>query len=248
MRAASTAWMLAGSSSCPASTATSCSTNSGLPSARRAIRSAGAPAPSRSASSRASASPSASSISSERLRCGAAQVGTGLEQLRPGEADDEDRRSARERHDVVERVQQRGRGPVHVLGDDHDRLLVRDPLQQPPQRPGRLLRRHRLGREPERAEQRAQRPLVVAQQRFDPAARIVPEHLRQRVVGRALAGGQAAAGEHGRALAERRRELRHEARLADARHPGDGHEPAHALRGGAGERDAAARRAARPGR
>ena len=45
MRAASTDWMLIGSSpsSSPAPTATSCSTNSGLPSARCAIRVASAP-------------------------------------------------------------------------------------------------------------------------------------------------------------------------------------------------------------
>ena len=118
----------------PRRTATSCSRKSGLPSAVSTIRPArvrlqltgGQRLARRPAPRRRTAR---SSASSERSGCGAAHAGAALEQLRAREAEQQERRSAREGGDVLEQVEQRGLGPVRVLDHHHER-----PPRAPPPR------------------------------------------------------------------------------------------------------------------
>ena len=139
---------------------------------RRSGRSS-VPAPSCSARARDASSPSASSTRTRPVALRRRPLRPRLQQLGARQAEHEDRRAAGERDDVVERFEQRRLGPVDVLDGDEQRPLVRDALQQAPQRPGDLLDRHRLGQEPERAQQGAYRRLVVAQELVDPRARVV---------------------------------------------------------------------------
>jgi hypothetical protein len=53
-----------------------------------------------------------------------------LGELRPGERQDEDRVVARPVEQVVEEVQQPGICPLHVLEDEHDRVDLREALEQ----------------------------------------------------------------------------------------------------------------------
>ena len=242
MRAASTAWMLAGSSpsSWPASTATSCSTNSGLPSARcgdprrRARR-----APRRSASSRACASASASSTSSERLGCGAAHAGRG------SSSSGRVRQTSRIGDPLdsattwSSRSSSAGCGPVDVLDGDDERALARDALEQPPQRPRGLVGLRGLVGQPDRAEDPADRLLVAGQQLLDAPAR---GRRRARARSRRARGRSCPRRRPGsgrRARSPRRRSptanSRRQARLADARRARDRHEPARTLVAGARE-------------
>ena len=221
-------------------TATSCSTNSGLPSARVAICPARSPAPRRAASSR----PRRPRV--RRARGWSGWVGAptrpgATQQLGPRQAEQQDRRAGRQRGDVVEQVQQRGLGPVDVLDRDDERAIARQPLEQPPQRPRRLLGLRGLVREPDRGEDAAHGRLVAGQQLLDVRARVgaEPAHeVGERAVRRALAVGEAAAREHGGVVAERAEELPRQSRLADPRRSGDRDEPADALRAGLGERGA----------
>ncbi len=113
--------------------------------------------------------------------------------------------------DVEEQVQQRGLGQVRVVDDHDQRLLARERVDQPQERPARVLpgrarleadgRRHlaRHGRrEPERRRQLVDRAL----------AHRLQDDLAQRPVRDALAVGRAAAGQHARAVARDRRAAR----------------------------------------
>ena len=55
-----------------------------------------------------------------------------LEELRPGRADHQERQSRRPVHEVLHELEQRRAGPVHVLEDQDQRLVVRDRLEETP--------------------------------------------------------------------------------------------------------------------
>ena len=77
------------------------------------------------------------------------QRGPDVAQLGPRERHDEHRRVAAPLGEVLDEVEERRLAPVHVVEHDDDRLLAREPLQEAPHRPERLLRRDR--RRPRRA-------------------------------------------------------------------------------------------------
>jgi len=157
----------------------------------------------------------------------AAPAGTEVEQLGPGEAEDQQRRLAHPGGEVLDQLEQRFLGPVNVLEEQDERLLLRDPLCPFARCPGDLLRaRLRLDRLEHARGQPEQvgHGLVLAERAQlldrdvervvvrDPGRAL--DHLGERPVGDALAVGKAPAGEHGRAL-ERVRELARQTALAD---------------------------------
>ena len=68
----------------------------------------------------------------------------GVEEIWAREAEQEDRRAAREAEDVLEQVEQRRLGPVDVVDGDDERSRGGERLEEPAKRPRRLLRRARL--------------------------------------------------------------------------------------------------------
>ena len=98
-----------------------------------------------------------------------------LEELRPRDAEDEER-PGRPADEVLDEVEERRRGPVDVLEDDHDRAARRPRLEHAPQRPERLTR---LGERPF-AQPRADpfRVRLVCEQRLERAELL--EDLLQR--------------------------------------------------------------------
>ena len=163
----------------------------------------------------------------------AAPGATRVEQLRSSHADDEQRRVAHPVGDVLDQVEKRRLGPVDVVEDDDERLLLRERLEQPAHGPERLLGRA-AGAVP--ADDRGDplgddRGIRASDRRFDPGAHVLlPERLgddlRDRTEGDSLAVRQAAAGEDARALADLGRSLREQARLADTGGAEDGEEVA----------------------
>ena len=169
----------------------------------------------------------------------AAPAGALLEQLRPRHAEQHDRRVAREVGHVLDKVQERGLGPLKVVEHHHERALPRQRLEQPTSRPEDLLARaepgsaepDRLGQDsddllglrllaellPDRLSERRALPVLVHVDE-------VPHDLAERPVGDALAVGEAAPAEHARALTEALDELVDETRLSDARATQHGHE------------------------
>ena len=63
----------------------------------------------------------------------------GVEEVRSREAEEQDRRTAGEAEDVLEQVEQRGLRPVDVVHRDDERSRHRERLEEPAERPGRLL-------------------------------------------------------------------------------------------------------------
>ena len=129
---------------------------------------------------------------------------------------------------MVDQLEQRLLGPVDVLEDEHERLLLRNPLGPLAGSPGDFLRArlrlHRFedpGREPEQVGHGlvlAERPKLLDRdiERVvvgDPGRAL--DHLGERPVGDTLSVGQAAAREDGCAL-EALDELAREPALADA--------------------------------
>ena len=147
-----------------------------------------------------------------------------LEQLRTAEADEQDRRAAGERDQVVDEVQQRRLGPVGVVDHDDERALAGGGLEQPADRPGRLLRLGRLVGLPGGGEHAAVDHvglLVAGEERLDVPE--LPDDLRQRAVREPLAVAEAAPADHERV--QLRARLVGEPRLADPRRPDHGEQP-----------------------
>ena len=65
--------------------------------------------------------------------------GAALEQLRPGQREDVDRVGARQVEQLLDEVEERSVGPLHVLEDEHGRIRVRQPLEEEPPRREELL-------------------------------------------------------------------------------------------------------------
>ena len=142
-----------------------------------------------------------------RANATAAPAGTQVEQLGPGEADEQERRLSNPGRQVLDQLEQRLLGPVDVFEDEHERLLLRNPLRPFARCPGDLLRA-RLGLDGlEHARCEAKQVghgLVLAEgpQLFDrDVERVVVrnaggalDHLGERPVGDALAVREAAAG------------------------------------------------------
>ena len=132
-----------------------------------------------------------------RVELAAAPVRSSVEKLGPRDAEEEDRRVAREVGDVLDEVDELGLGPLQVV--DHGDLRPIDCalLEQLPERDSRLGRSRR-----------------------DDALRLDPEryeHLDERPVRDALAVRETAATEDVGRVAHAFEEVGDEARLADAR-------------------------------
>ena len=151
-----------------------------------------------------------------------------VEQLGPGEADEEHRRRANPRSEVLDHLQQRLLPPVDVLEHEHERLCRRELLGPGANRPRDLLlaalafdRLEHANRETEQVGDRLvlARVAQLLERLLD---RVVVgdagrglDHLGDRPVGHALSVREAAAPEHGCAL-EPVDELAREPALANA--------------------------------
>ena len=165
-----------------------------------------------------------------------------LGQLRPGEHDHEQRMAARPVHQVLDEVEQRSVGPLHVLEDEHGRHLVGQPLvEEPPGAEEVLALPLSVLLEAEQVSQPRldEAALVgVGDRRLDGGAQLGPlrggvlalgdlgaraHHLGERPEGDAFAVGQAAAAVPAHVLGQAvdvLEELPREPRLA---RPGDRH-------------------------
>ena len=141
-----------------------------------------------------------------------------VEQLGPGEADEQERRLAHPRGEMLDQLEQRLLGPVDVLEDEHERLdvgelsaharaaqaiscaaaLVLDGLEHARGEPEQVGDRLVLAAGAQLLHRLLDRVVVR-----DPGSRL--DHLGERPVGDALPVREAAAAEHGRALERRRR-------------------------------------------
>ena len=172
MRACSSAWIVGGttispSPPCSRTIASISSTKSGLPADAAVMRSrrsaSRAPSPSRfSMSAPHSSSPSGSSRTERRVQLAAAPARPLVEQLRARDAEEEDRRVAREVGDVLDEVDEDGLGPLQVVDDDDLRSLGGARLEQPAERELRLGRRaadDRVGLDADRDQDLDERPV-----------------------------------------------------------------------------------------
>ena len=126
-----------------------------------------------------------------RVELSATPVRPRVEQLRPRDAEQEDRRVAREIRDMLDEVDELGLGPLQVVDHGDLRSVGRTRLQQLAERDPRLCR-----------------------SRGDHAVRLDPErheHLDERPVGDALAVREAASAEHVRVVCDPFEEVRDEA-------------------------------------
>ena len=135
-----------------------------------------------------------------------------LQELRPGHGHQQDGGAAAVVGHVVDQVEQARLGPVEVVEHHHQRPPAGQQLQQPPDRPGRLLGRAGGGLEPDELGDPAGDVVAVVpgvQQPAQLGAGLgrgvgvgdgggLADHLGHRPVGDALAVGQAAAAQHGR--------------------------------------------------
>ena len=246
MRAASSAWIVGGTSSSPLVAVLRLA-------GRAAARGrAGCPRrPRRSGSQRlgdARAERACDSVSDSVSDSGSSRSGVAARPRRPqdgrsssrsGRARQTSRIGAwREAADVLDEVEQGRLGPVHVVDDDDERPLARERLEEPADRPEGLLRprvrglgeAHRAG-DPLRDQLGA---VVVADELGDRGLRSssgdLLDDLRERPVGDPLAVGEAPADDDTRA---RRRSPRRSSRTSrDLPIPGgaeDGDEPARLL-------------------
>jgi hypothetical protein len=149
-----------------------------------------------------------------------------LQELGPGHGDQQDGGAAGVVGHVLDQVEQARLGPVEVVQHDHQGPPAGQQLQQPPERPGRLLGRPGRGLQPDQlgdpggdvvafaflraAGRVARSPAVVGQQPAQPGGGLgrrvgvgdaggLADELGHRPVGDPLAVGQAAAAQHGRA-------------------------------------------------
>ncbi len=152
-----------------------------------------------------------------------------VEQLGARDAEQEQRRLAHPRGEMLDQLEQRLLAPVHVLEHEHERLRLGELLRPRTRRPCDLLLRalalDRLEHADREPEQIGDRLVLAARAQLllrlvervvvgDAGGRL--DHLGERPVRDALAVRQAAAGEHGRAF-EAVRELAREPALPDAR-------------------------------
>ena len=140
-----------------ASMASICSTNSGLPSAASTIRSRSAGVTSPSSSSPSIRCSDSSSLERRerdepRARPWRSPGRPRVEDVGSREAEEQDRRAAREAEDVLEQVEQRGLRPVDVVHRDDERSRHRKRLEEPAERPGGLLGGARLVTRADRAQ------------------------------------------------------------------------------------------------
>ena len=75
-----------------------------------------------------------------RTRGGSEPAGVLLEQIRASHADDQDRRVADPAEQVLDQVEEGRLRPLQVVERDHERHVAREALEQPADRPHRLLR------------------------------------------------------------------------------------------------------------
>ena len=146
-------------------------------------------------------------------------AGTGLEQLRSGEAQEHDREPGRERSGVLEKVEQRRRGPLDVLDHEHERALGGEPLEQAPEGERDLLGAARRVRGADRAPHG----------RVEGLLRQLAHDLGQRAVGDVFAVRPAASDQD--ACAGPRDDLAREPGLADPRRADHRNEAAAVPRG-----------------
>ena len=159
---------------------------------------------------RTRSAPSGSSRSDVAFSLPPPQPGRDVEQLRARDAEQEDRRVAREVGDVLDEVDEDGLGPLQVVDDDDLRPLHSPGFEQPPERELRLGRR-----------------------RADDGVRLDADRdqdLDERPVGDPLAVREAAAAEDVGRVADALEEVRDEARLADPGRAEQREEPARAGR------------------
>ena len=171
--------------------------------------SSGASATRRSMSSAHSSAPSGSSRSDVAFSLPPPQPGRSVEELGARDAEQEDRRVAREVGDVLDEVDEDRLGPLQVVDHDDLRPLGRARLEQPPE--GEL----RLGR------RRADDGVGLDADR--------DQDLDERPVGDPLAVGEAAAAQDVGRVADALEEVGDEARLADAGRAEEREEPARAV-------------------
>ena len=204
------------------------STKSGFPSAASRIRAR--------ASSASSASPRRllrrSSVSAtgqrleehrSRVHLPAAPGRPSVEQVGSGEADQQDRRVARQVRNVVDQVEERRLGPVHVVEDDDERLLSCDGFEQLARGEKQFFRRGGAFVE--------QRPRTAARSL---RAELV-EHLEERPEGDPVPVRKAASGEDARCRPELVEEPCDKSRLPHTCRPQDREQVACPLVTGADE-------------
>ena len=106
--------------------------------------------------------------------------GPHVEEVGARGAEDEDRRVARRGGDVLDEVEERRIGPVDVVDDEHERPHGGERLEEPAERPGRLVGRAALLDDP-----RGEVAVADACQHLGRVAGIA-HHVGQRQVGRAV--------------------------------------------------------------
>ena len=155
-----------------------------------------------------------------------------VEQIGARHAQQQDGRAARPVGDVLDQVEERGLAPVDVVEHEHERTLARRGLEEPPDRPERVLAGRRLGDAHQLRHVPADELLVLvpvehrADLRLDDLgevevgqARGLLDRLDHREVRDALAVRQAPAAEHLGSVAGRRQELLDQSGLPHARGP-----------------------------
>ena len=145
-----------------------------------------------------------------------------VEEIRTGEAEQQDRRVAREPDHVLEQVEQRGLGPVDVVHDDDQRPVGSERLEETAERPRRLLRRAGAPRRAPTApaiSRAATPPRSTSSRRRERRLRMSPatslDDVGEREVRDALAVRRAAADQHAGLRLDGVDELAREPRLAD---------------------------------
>ena len=151
-----------------------------------------------------------------------------LEQIRASHADDQDRRVADPAEQVLDQVQEGRLGPLQVVEGDHERRVRREALEQPADRPHRLLRGARAAGDSDRARDPGRdlaRVGLALDKPLDSLAGNLagcpPDEVSERPVRDSLAVGEASSGEDGGLFVDARQQLLDEPRLADPRRPDD---------------------------
>jgi hypothetical protein len=119
-----------------------------------------------------------------------------VEQVRSRRAQHQERDTLRERRHILDEVQEGGLGPVDVVEDDHERVVRRDRLEQPPGPPRDLLRSRRGVHFPDRRAEPLGREVAVVRAGQDRShVADLSGHLLERPVRDPLAVRQAPADE-----------------------------------------------------
>ena len=169
-----------------------------------------------------------------RIELAAAPAGVSVEELGPRQAEQQDRRVARELGEVFDEAEERRLRPLQIVEDDHERAAPCQRLEELANGPRRRFARTGAGAaETERLEDQLgdqARLLLAVEELCDRGARRLraggslaaqdlPHDLGQRPVRDALPVRQAVPVQDGRLCAELAGELLHEARLADPGRP-----------------------------